>query len=81
MVLIYWLNQKSEIYYRFYRIACNFEYKVGYENSYGHYIIAIFYINQGKFIQIEKRQSIYKKEISKKSKIIDNLIGFLEKLK
>lgn len=81
MVLIYWLNTDNEIYYKFTRYRKPWFY-VGYENSYGHIIIAMFKVQKGKFIQIEKSYcNKDKNKENKKTILIDKVIHFLEKLK
>lgn len=91
MVQVLWLNEKKHRTilkcYDYYSYRT--EFKLGYENSYGHYIVEIFTYENGKKLNFENMQSLYdyysnKEEDSRKSKkdkLIDKVISKLETLK
>lgn len=91
MVQVLWLNEKKHITilksYDYYSFRTEFE--LGYENSYGHYIIEIFAYEKGKKKNFENMRSLYDyytneeivSRISKKDKLIDKVISKLETLK
>lgn len=91
MVHVLWLNEKKQItILKTYDFYCfRFDFKIGYENSYGHYIIEIFTYENGKKLNFENFRCLYdfyaNNEIdskkSKKDKLIDKVISKLETLK
>ena len=91
MVQVLWLNEKKHRTilkcYDYYSYRTEFE--LGYENSYGHYIIEIFTIENGRKLNFRNMRSLYDYYTNKavdsektiKDKLIDKVISKLETLK
>lgn len=85
MVLIYWLNPTNDtIYYKTYG-SIPLGYTIGFENGYGHYIIAIFVHHDNKFRSYKSLIDYFnnKRELPKRKLniLIDKTIDLLENLK
>lgn len=83
MILIWFNPLRLTIYHRY--IKCSkTSYYVGYENSYGHFVIQIFIINDGKLISIKSYDNYLRERYIKSLKLRrrnkSRLIAFLKKV-
>lgn len=89
MVIIYWFNPNlNELYYKVYNnIPVIYQYFQK-ENSYGHYIIGIVILDNGRLVDYYILQQEYRnkknqknKKINRHNSTIDKIVTFIEKFK
>lgn len=84
MIGVWYDSKKNRFYCKYVRGAYLFKnYKVGYINSYGHELIALFYTWDRKLVQCNSLADYYnrKKENKLKNRLINKLICWLNKFK
>lgn len=89
MVVIYWFNPNlNEIYYKIYNnVPVKYQFFEK-ENSYGHYIIAILILHEGRLVDYYKLLEEYRKKKlqrnikeNRHNSTIDNIVRLIEKFK
>ena len=76
-----WYNPRNEEFYAKHvkGVYFNSDYKIGYINSYGHQLVALFMIKDNKLIQCSSLSDYYNNKKTLKKRLINKFIKFLER--